>query len=97
MIIKVGTSGKGINYISIWHVFRIKHYLRGNTINNEKVLYFPVSYQKPAYLHSEDKDEMFGRQNILHFSQENPNIKSILNPHTVYMYFNAEERGGSFQ
>ena len=69
MIIKVGTSGKGINYIYIWHVFRIKHYLRGNTINNEKVLYFPVantvSYQKPAYL--EDKDEMFGRQNILQF------------------------------
>ena len=31
------------------------------------------------------------------FSQENPNIKSILNPYTVYMYFNAEERGGSFQ
>ena len=71
MIIKVGTSGKGINYTSSWHVFRIKHYLRGNTINNEKVLYFPVantdSYQKPAYLDSEDKDEMFGRQNILQF------------------------------
>ena len=31
--------------------FRIKNYLRnpGNTRNNEKVVYFPFSYQKRAY------------------------------------------------
>ena len=34
----VGTGGKGINYTSIWHFFRIKNSLcnRGNTRNNEK-------------------------------------------------------------
>ena len=43
--VKVGTNGKGIVYSSIWHVFRIKNSLRnrGNTKNNEKVIYFSVA------------------------------------------------------
>ena len=41
----VGANGKGIGYSSIRHVFRIKNYLRnrGNTKNNEKVIYFSVA------------------------------------------------------
>ena len=53
--VKAGTNGKGINYSSIWHVFKIKNSLRnrGNRRNNEKVVYFSVantvSYQNRAY------------------------------------------------
>ena len=43
--VKVGTGGKGVDYSSIWHVFRIRNSLRnrGNTGNNEKVVYFSVA------------------------------------------------------
>ena len=53
--VKAGTNGKGINYSSIWHVFKIKNSLRnrGNRRNNEKVVYFSVantvSYKNRAY------------------------------------------------
>ena len=67
-----------LSKLSIWHVFRIKNSLRnrGNTRNNEKVLYFSVpntvSCQKRAYfdaisakfaiLEKVYEDEIFGQQ-----------------------------------
>ena len=90
--VKVGANGKCIDYSSIWHyhLFRIKNSLRnrGNTGNNEKVVYFSVanivSYQKRSYLASNfanlasekvHEDEIFGQQDLLQvFSWESSNL-----------------------
>ena len=77
---KAGASGRHKLNISL-ACFRIKNYLRnpGNTRNNEKVVYFPFSYQKRAYFdvtsgnfanfdsEKVHKHEMFGQQDILQF------------------------------
>ena len=74
---KAGASGRHKLNISL-ACFRIKNYLRnpGNTRNNEKVVYFPFSYQKRAYFdvtsgnfdsEKVHKHEMFGQQYILQF------------------------------
>ena len=84
-------SGKGIDYSSIWYVFRIKNSRnRGNIRNNEKVVYFSVantvSCKKRAYfdvtlLDSKKVHEydIFGQKDTVYynFSQENPKIKNI--------------------
>ena len=89
--VKVSANGKGIDYSSIWHVFRIRNSLRnrGNTGNNEKVVYFSVantvSYQKRSCLsrvtsgnfasEKVHEDEIFGQQDILQvFSWESNNL-----------------------